>query len=36
MTVTLETSGIGALVIRTRPGGDALGYTAIVIGARLA
>ena len=32
MTVTIETVGIGALVIRTWPDGDALGYTAIVIG----
>jgi RimJ/RimL family protein N-acetyltransferase len=32
MTKTIETSGIGALVLRKRPVGDALGYTAIVVG----
>jgi len=32
MTATIEAIGIGALVLRTRPDGDALGYTAIVIG----
>ncbi len=32
MTATIEAIGIGALVLRTRSDGDALGYSAIVIG----
>lgn len=32
MTKTIETTGIGALVLRKRHDGDALGYTAIVVG----
>lgn len=32
MTTTIETTGIGALVLRTRPDGEALGYTALVVG----
>ena len=32
MTETIKTTGIGALVLRKRPGHEALGYTAIVIG----
>jgi RimJ/RimL family protein N-acetyltransferase len=32
MTDTIETSGIGALVLRKRPDGEPLGYTAIVVG----
>lgn len=32
MTKTIETSGIGALVLRKRSDGEALGYTAIVVG----
>lgn len=32
MTTTIETSGIGALVLRKRPDGEPLGYTAIVVG----
>lgn len=32
MTATIEAIGIGALVLRTRTEGNALGYTAIVIG----
>lgn len=32
MTATIEAIGIGALVLRARPDGDPLGYTAIVIG----
>lgn len=32
MTRTIETTGIGALVLRSRPYGDALGYTALVVG----
>jgi len=32
MTHTIETTGIGALVLRTRTDGDALGYTALVVG----
>jgi RimJ/RimL family protein N-acetyltransferase len=32
MTKTIETTGIGALVLRKRPDGEALGYTAIVVG----
>lgn len=32
MTATIEEIGIGALVLRTRTEGDALGYTALVIG----
>ena len=32
MTKTTETTGIGALVLRKRPDGEALGYTAIVVG----
>jgi RimJ/RimL family protein N-acetyltransferase len=32
MTETMETIGIGALVLRKRPDGEALGYTAIVVG----
>lgn len=32
MAATIEAIGIGALVLRTRAEGDALGYTAIVIG----
>jgi RimJ/RimL family protein N-acetyltransferase len=32
MTRTIETTGIGALVLRRRPDGEALGYTAIVVG----
>ena len=36
MRETIETAGIGALVLRKRSGGGALGYTAIVVGPRLA
>jgi len=32
MTKTLEATGIGALVLRRRPDGEALGYVAIVVG----
>ena len=32
MTKTIETTGIGARVLRKRPDGEALGYTAIVVG----
>jgi RimJ/RimL family protein N-acetyltransferase len=32
MARTIETSGIGALVLRKRTDGEALGYTAIVVG----
>ncbi len=32
MTTTLETTGIGALVLRARPDGRALGYVALVVG----
>ena len=32
MTKTIKTSGIGALVLRKRPDGKPLGYTAIVVG----
>jgi RimJ/RimL family protein N-acetyltransferase len=32
MNKTTETTGIGALVLRKRPDGEALGYTAIVVG----
>ncbi len=32
MTETIETTGIGALVLRSRTDGEALGYTAIVVG----
>jgi len=32
MTETIEATGIGALVLRKRTGGEALGYTAIVVG----
>lgn len=32
MTAAIEGSGIGALVLRTRPDGDAIGYCAIMIG----
>jgi RimJ/RimL family protein N-acetyltransferase len=32
MTKTIENTGIGALVLRKRPDGEALGYTAIVVG----
>lgn len=32
MTATIGSIGIGALLLRTRPDGDALGYTAIVNG----
>ena len=32
MTETIETTGIGALVLRKRPDGEPLGYTAIVVG----
>ena len=32
MTDTIDTTGIGALVLRKRPDEEALGYTAIVIG----
>jgi len=32
MTKTIETKGIGALALRKRPDGEALGYTAIVVG----
>ena len=32
MTKTIETTGIGALVLRKRSDGEALGYTAIVVG----
>jgi hypothetical protein len=32
MTDTIETTGIGALVLRKRPDDEALGYTAIVVG----
>ena len=31
MTATIGAIGIGALVLRARPDGDPLGYTAIVI-----
>ena len=31
MTKTIETTGIGALVLRKRPDGEALGYAAIVV-----
>ena len=34
MTETLETTGIGALVLRKRPDREALGYTALVVGRR--
>jgi RimJ/RimL family protein N-acetyltransferase len=32
MTKTIESTGIGALVLRKRPDGEALGYAAIVVG----
>lgn len=32
MTETIQTTGIGALVLRKRPDGEALGYTALVVG----
>lgn len=32
MTKTIEATGIGALMIRRRPDGEALGYAAIVVG----
>ncbi len=32
MTATIEAIGIGALVLRTKPDGDAIGYGAIIIG----
>lgn len=32
MTETIESTGIGALVLRKRSDGEALGYTAIVVG----
>jgi RimJ/RimL family protein N-acetyltransferase len=32
MTDTIATTGIGALVLRRRPDGEALGYTALVVG----
>jgi RimJ/RimL family protein N-acetyltransferase len=32
MTETIEATGIGALMLRKRPDGEALGYTAIVVG----
>ncbi len=32
MTETIETTGIGALVLRKRPDGEPLGYTANVVG----
>ena len=32
MTETIDTTGIGALVLRKLPDGEALGYTAIVVG----
>jgi RimJ/RimL family protein N-acetyltransferase len=32
MTHTIDTTGIGALVLRRRPDGEALGYTALVVG----
>jgi RimJ/RimL family protein N-acetyltransferase len=32
MTETIATTGIGAVVLRTRQDGDALGYTALVVG----
>ena len=32
MTTTIETTGIGALVLRRRTDGQALGYTALVVG----
>jgi RimJ/RimL family protein N-acetyltransferase len=32
MAATTTTHGIGALVLRTRPDGDAIGYCAIIIG----
>ena len=32
MTKTIKDSGIGALVLRKRPDGEPLGYTAIVVG----
>jgi RimJ/RimL family protein N-acetyltransferase len=32
MIETIETTGIGALVLRKRPDGEPLGYTAIVVG----
>src|SRR3954452_12892345 len=32
LTKTIEATGIGALVLRRRPDGEALGYTALVVG----
>lgn len=32
MTATIEATGIGALVLRTRPDGDPIGYCAIIVG----
>lgn len=32
MTTTIETTGIGALVLRKRPDSESLGYTALVVG----
>ena len=32
MTETMTTTGIGALVLRKRPEGEALGYTGLVVG----
>ena len=32
MTTTIETTGLGALALRRRPDGEALGYVAIVVG----
>ena len=32
MTATIAATGIGALVLRVRPDGDAIGYCAIIIG----
>ena len=32
MTGTIDITGIGALVLRKRPDGEALGYTALVVG----
>lgn len=32
MTATIAATGIGALVLRTRPDGDPIGYCAIIVG----
>lgn len=32
MKATIESTGIGALVLRRRPDGQALGYTAVIVG----